>query len=126
MDNDQTLQSRWQRHPAALTLLFCEAFRHLATWLRSQVGQGTRTLETVLNVTFRPSLARFSSPADRPHSWDILFYLVRRSDNPWRMLLRLLPGEETWEICAGLLKRYLEMPEKYVTENILVEISIQY
>lgn len=61
-----------------------------------------------------PDSAWGTPSTDKPHAWDIIFDIVRRAADAWPKLCQLLPREETWEICAEMVKRYLAMPPKYV------------
>ncbi|KAF5327428.1 hypothetical protein D9619_005115 [Psilocybe cf. subviscida] len=109
-------------YPEAVRSLFCDAFAHMATWLGSQ-GQSTLALDHILDVIFMPPSTWLKPPTDRPYAWDIVFRIVRLRTDPWRRLRQLLPREETWEICAGMVKRYLRMPARSRSTDIWINIG---
>lgn len=118
-------ESQSKYYPTAVTLLFCQAFEHMGVWQRSHVYPSNRKLATILDICFTPRFRPEPSPQQHESSsWDLIFYLVRRSGDPWYTIRRLLPGEETWEICIMLVKRYLAMPREYVTTQYCIRVYV--
>ncbi|KAF5326859.1 hypothetical protein D9619_005145 [Psilocybe cf. subviscida] len=106
--------SKWSSTP--VKLLSHKAFKHAATWLHSQFGQGTHVLENMLDaICFFDQTQWTTSQADTNRRFfeELLFHTVRHdyencSDicgSFWDDICQFLPGKEL-EICIGMVKRY--------------------